>query len=71
MDVRKGPGPAEIDDDLADDLEAFEDRPRRASRRGASLDGFSIAGITRRELGGMGVLGIGQLHGFVSHHSLP
>ena len=51
MDVRRGPGPAEIDDDLADDLEAFEDRPRRASRRGAPLDGFSIAGITRRRVG--------------------
>lgn len=53
MDVRKGSAPADLDaDDLADeDLEALEDRDEWEPRRRASLDGFSIAGITRRRIG--------------------
>ena len=52
MDVRKGAEPDEIDDDLEDDdPDPIEDRPARRRRREPSLDGFSIAGITRRRLG--------------------
>jgi hypothetical protein len=55
MPARKGFDPADTDDELVedDDLDPFEDRPRRRSRGGSSLDGLSIAGFTRRRLGWM------------------
>ena len=57
MPVRKGIDPADIDHELAedDDLDPFEDRPRRRRRREPSLDGLSIAGFTRRRIGWMAV----------------
>jgi len=55
MDVRRGTQPPELDDELADDLEAFDDRRDYEPRHRASLDGFSIAGITRRRIGWLAV----------------
>lgn len=52
MDVSKRAEPPEIDDDLDDDdPDALDQRPLRRARREPSLDGFSIAGITRRRVG--------------------
>src|SRR6185312_3148901 len=51
MDVRRGTPPPDLDDELADDLEAFDDRGDYEPRYRRSLDGFSIAGITRRRIG--------------------
>ena len=53
MDVRKRSAPVDLDEDLTDDedLEALEDPDEWEPRRRASLDGFSIAGITRRRVG--------------------
>jgi hypothetical protein len=55
MDVRRGTQPPDLDDDLADDLDAFDDRDDYEPRHRASLDGFSIAGITRRRIGWLAV----------------
>jgi hypothetical protein len=55
MDVRRGTQPPELDDELAEDLEAFDDRGDYEPRHRASLDGFSIAGITRRRIGWLAV----------------
>jgi hypothetical protein len=53
MDARRGTAPADIDDDLDDDPAAFDEDeldPYQPRHR-ASLDGFSLAGITRRRVG--------------------
>jgi hypothetical protein len=55
MDVRRGTQPPDLEDELADELEAFDDRDDYEPRHGASLDGFSIAGITRRRIGWLAV----------------
>jgi hypothetical protein len=53
MDARRGTAPADFDDDLDDDPEAVDEDelgPYEPRHR-ASLDGFSLAGITRRRVG--------------------
>jgi hypothetical protein len=53
MDTRRGRAPADLDDDLDDDAEAFDEDaldPYEPRHR-ASLDGLSLAGITRRRVG--------------------
>jgi hypothetical protein len=55
MDTRKGTAPADLDDDFVDDDletpgEDAEFDPYEPRRR-QSLDGFSLAGITRRRVG--------------------
>ena len=55
MDVRRRTQPPDLEDELADDLEAFDDHRDYEPRHRASLDGFSIAGITRRRIGWLAV----------------
>lgn len=55
MDVRRGTQPPDLDDELADDLEAFDDRGDYEPRYRPSLSGLSIAGITRRRIGWLAV----------------
>ena len=55
MDVRRGTQPPDLDDELADDLDAFDERGDYEPRHRASLDGFSIAGITRRRISWLAV----------------
>jgi hypothetical protein len=53
MNTRRGRAPADLDDDLDDDAEAFDEDALDPyePRHGVSLDGFSLAGITRRRVG--------------------
>ena len=55
MDVRRGTQPPDLDDELDDDLDAFDQLGDYEPRHRASLDGFSIAGITRRRIGWLAV----------------
>lgn len=51
MSVRKGPQPPDLDEDPAADGDDLDDIEERPSRRTPSLDGLSLAGLTRRRLG--------------------